>query len=113
MGVWWAPRSNIAPALALGGTGTISAMGNVAPGLVRATFDGPTLFDSLASEAALRKASTLLDGMPFIPALKSVLAARSGDGAWRAVRPPLRPADAAAGARIATALTAIEARRAA
>ncbi len=97
----------IARALALGATGTICAMANVVPGLVRAMFDLP------AGEAAMRQACALLDGQRFIPALKSVLAARSGDGAWRAVRPPLRPADAAAGARIAAALTALEARRAA
>ncbi len=99
---------DIPRARALGGTGTISALGNVVPGLVRAMFDNPAKMD-----ATLRKACILLDGQPFIPALKSVLAARSGDGAWRAVRPPLRPADAAAGARTAAALTAIEARRAA
>jgi 4-hydroxy-tetrahydrodipicolinate synthase len=97
----------IARALALGGSGAISAMANVVPGLVRGMFDGP------AGEVAMRKACDLLAGRPFIPALKSVLAARCGDGAWRAVRPPLRPADAAAGARIAAALTVIEARRAA
>ena len=104
---------DIAPALGLGGTGTICAMANVVPGLARALFDGVAGFDAPAREAALRAACALLDGPAFIPALKSVLAARSGDGAWRAVRPPLRAADAAAGARIAAALTAIEARRAA
>ena len=98
---------DIARALALGGTGTICAMANVVPGLVRA------MFDHQAGEPAMRQARALLDGQSFIPALKSVLAARSGDGAWRAVRPPLCPADAAAGARIAAALTALEARRAA
>jgi hypothetical protein len=58
----------------------------------------------------MRQARALLDGPSFIAVLKSVLAARTGDGAWRAVRPPLRPADATIGARIAAAL---EARRAA
>ena len=104
---------DIARALALGGSGTISAMANVVPGLVRAMFDGMAGFDAPAREVAMRAARALLDGVAFIPALKSVLAARSGDGAWRAVRPPLRPADATAGARIAAALTAIEARHAA
>jgi 4-hydroxy-tetrahydrodipicolinate synthase len=106
-------ESEIARARALGATGSIGAMANLVPGLVRAMFAGPPGQDHSGDEAALRKACALLDGMAFIPALKSVLAARSGDGAWRAVRPPLRPADAAAGARIAAALTAIEARRAA
>lgn len=94
----------IARSLAEGATGTISAMANLVPGLVRA------MFNQAAAETPMREARSLLDGSAFIPLLKSVLAARTGDGAWRAVRPPLRPAEATAGARIAAAL---EARRAA
>jgi 4-hydroxy-tetrahydrodipicolinate synthase len=103
-GVLVGAEPDIARALALGGTGTISAMANIVPSLVRA------MFADAAAEPPMRRACALLDGPAFIPMLKSVLAARSGDGTWRAVRPPLRPADASAGARIAAAL---EARRAA
>jgi 4-hydroxy-tetrahydrodipicolinate synthase len=103
-GVLVGAEGDIARALALGGTGTICALANIVPGLVRAMFDTPP------GEAAMRQAQALLNGPVSIPVLKSVLAARTGDGAWRAVRPPLRPADAITGARIAAAL---QARRAA
>jgi 4-hydroxy-tetrahydrodipicolinate synthase len=89
--------------LELGGTGSINGMSNVVPKLVRAMFEGP------GAEPFMRKAANLLAGLPFAPAVKSALAARTGDAAWRAVRPPLRPVDAAVGARIAAALAEIEA----
>jgi len=90
--------------LQLGGTGSINGMSNVVPLLVRAMFENP------AAEVTMRKAADLLAGMVFPAAVKAALAARSGDGAWRAVRPPLRPVDAAVGARLATALGDLEAR---
>jgi 4-hydroxy-tetrahydrodipicolinate synthase len=84
--------------LQLGGTGSINGMSNVVPAMVRAMFNDPD------AEVTMRKAATLLAGLPFAAAVKSALAARTGDGAWRAVRPPLRPVDAAVGARIAAGL---------
>jgi 4-hydroxy-tetrahydrodipicolinate synthase len=97
----------IARALALGGTGTICGMANVVPGLVRRMFAG------LAAEPAMREACNLFNGLPFAPTIKSVLAARTGDAAWRAMRLPLKPLDAGIGVRVAAALATIEGRRAA
>jgi 4-hydroxy-tetrahydrodipicolinate synthase len=88
--------------LQLGGTGSINGMSNVVPGLVRVMFNDPH------AEVPMRKAANLLAGMSFPAAVKSALAARTGDAAWRAVRPPLRPVDAAIGARIAAALAELE-----
>jgi 4-hydroxy-tetrahydrodipicolinate synthase len=88
--------------LQLGGTGSINGMSNVTPKLVRA------MFNSAGAEVAMRKAANLLAGMPFASAVKSVLAARTSDAAWRQMRPPMRPIDAAVGARIAAALTELE-----
>jgi hypothetical protein len=48
-----------------------------------------------------------------LPNLKATLAALTGDAVWRAVRPPLRPADPAVGARIAATLRGLQGRRAA
>jgi 4-hydroxy-tetrahydrodipicolinate synthase len=93
--------------LQLGGTGSINGMSNVVPAMVRAMFNNP------AAEVTMRKAANLLAGMSFAAVVKSVLAARTGDGAWRAMRPPLRPVDAAVGARIAAALADLEANAAA
>jgi 4-hydroxy-tetrahydrodipicolinate synthase len=94
---------DIARANALGGTGSINGMSNVAPALIRAMFNKP------GAEALMRKASGLFAGLSFAPAVKSALAARTGDAAWRAVRPPLCPVDAATGARIAAGLADLEA----
>ena len=63
--------------LQLGGTGSINGMSNVVPGLVRA------MFNSAGAEVAMRKAANLLAGLPFASAVKSVLAAKTGDAAWR------------------------------
>ena len=84
--------------LQLGGTGSINGMSNVVPAMVRAMFNDP------GAEVTMRKAANLLAGLMFPAAVKSAMAARTGDAAWRAVRPPLRPIDAAVGARIAAGL---------
>jgi 4-hydroxy-tetrahydrodipicolinate synthase len=100
-------EDQIARALAAGGTGTICGMANLVPDLVRAMFAGP------AGEAAMRAAvETILTG-DVLANLKAALAALTGDATWRAVRPPLRAADPAVGARIATALRGVQGRRAA
>ena len=97
---------HIARALAVGGTGTICGMANLVPGLVRSMFAIPS------SEERMREACDLFTG-PFIPLLKSVLAAQTADAAWRAVRPPLRAADPGRGARIAASLAQLQERQAA
>lgn len=100
-------EDQIARALAAGGTGTICGMANLVPDLVRRMFAGA------AAEPVMRAAiDTILSG-DVLPNIKAALAALTGDGAWRAVRPPLRAADPAVGARIAAALQELRARRAA
>jgi 4-hydroxy-tetrahydrodipicolinate synthase len=96
----------IARALAAGGVGTICGMVNLVPDLVRAMFAGE------AGTAAMQAACGLIE-QPFLPVMKSILAAQTGDAAWRAVRPPLRAADAAVGLHIARGLDALRAPRAA
>lgn len=93
--------------LQLGGTGSINGMSNVVPRLVRA------MFNHASAETDMRSAANLLADMSFPAAVKSALAARTGDAAWRAMRPPLRPIDAAVGARIAAGLAEFEGRAAA
>ncbi|MCW3474278.1 dihydrodipicolinate synthase family protein [Limobrevibacterium gyesilva] len=94
-------------ALAAGGTGTICGMANLVPDLVRAMFTDP------AAEANMKAACDLITGGHFLPLVKAAIAAATGDAAWRTVRPPLRAADPARGARIAAGLAALQARRAA
>jgi 4-hydroxy-tetrahydrodipicolinate synthase len=90
-------EASIARAIAEGGTGTICGMANIVPGLVR------TMFDGLASEPSMRGALALMQG-PFIPLLKSILAAQTGEAGWRAVRAPLLALPASKGEAVATAL---------
>jgi 4-hydroxy-tetrahydrodipicolinate synthase len=94
----------IARAMAAGGQGTICGMANLVPALVRRL-----LVDSSA-QADIERACAPVDS---IPLLKAVLAAITGEAIWRNVRPPLRAADAVAGARIAAMLDTLEQRSAA
>jgi 4-hydroxy-tetrahydrodipicolinate synthase len=88
---------DIPRALAQGGAGTICGMANIVPGLVR------RLFHDANAASAMRGAIALM-APPFLPSLKSVLAAETGEDGWRMPRPPLRAAEAAVGQRIAEAL---------
>jgi 4-hydroxy-tetrahydrodipicolinate synthase len=91
----------IVRALAAGGRGTICGMANLVPALLRRAFSDAT------AQAAIEQACAPIDG---IPLLKAALAAMTGEAIWRNVRPPLRAADAASGARVAAMLEALERR---
>jgi 4-hydroxy-tetrahydrodipicolinate synthase len=75
-------EADIGRALAEGGGGTICGMGNIVPALVRAMFDDPNAGSAMASAVRLL-------GQPFLPMMKSVIAAATGDAGWSRVRPPL------------------------
>lgn len=96
---------DIGRALAEGGSGTICGMVNVVPGLVRAMFT-----DAADAPARMRAAVDLMQG-PFVPVLRSILAAQTGHEGWARCRPPLRPVDASVGRRIAAAFPPAEASR--
>ena len=74
---------DIGRALRAGGAGTICGLANIAPASVRAMFDNPD------AEPVMRRIADLIEG-PFVPTLKAILAAQTGNDAWRRVRPPLR-----------------------
>ena len=93
-------EGDIAQALAEGGAGSICAMVNLVPHLVRAMWDGP------AAEPAMRAAIAVM-AAPFQATLKCVLAAQTGEAGWRAVRPPLRAAEPGTGHRIAAQLAVL------
>lgn len=90
-------EADIGRAVAEGGAGTICGLGNVAPDLVRSMFDGSEV-------ETVRAMIGQFTGQPFVPTLKAVLAAQTGDASWLRVRPPLQPADASAGTLIAATL---------
>jgi 4-hydroxy-tetrahydrodipicolinate synthase len=89
----------ITRALAAGGQGTICGMANLVPGLLR------RLFHDAGAQPVIEQACKPIDG---IPLLKAALAAMTGEPIWRNMRPPLRAADAAAGARVAALLETLE-----
>jgi 4-hydroxy-tetrahydrodipicolinate synthase len=94
----------IARAMAAGGQGTICGMANLVPALIRRLLNGQD------AQAEIETACAPIDT---IPTLKAVLAAITGEAIWRNVRPPLRAADAVAGARIAAMLDTLAQRPAA
>ncbi|MBD0864875.1 MAG: dihydrodipicolinate synthase family protein [Rhodobacteraceae bacterium] len=106
-----APEVSVFPAsenmlqtgLAYGAAGCISATLNTQASVVRAAYDALVLGDTAAYAA-------LADGMirhrnkvqtaGFIPALKSMMAAATGEARWRNIRPPSDPAPTDLGAEI-------------
>jgi 4-hydroxy-tetrahydrodipicolinate synthase len=76
---------DIARAVARGGAGTICGLGNIVPHLIRAMLD-------VGAEPQMRAVQSVFANEPFTPALKAVLAARTGHAGWLRVRPPLRAA---------------------
>ena len=93
-------EADIGRALADGGAGSICGMCNVVPGLVRA------MFNDKAALAPMQTALSYMKG-PFVPVMKSILAAQSGEASWLNVRAPLQAFDAAEGQRIAQAFKQI------
>ncbi|ROR35202.1 dihydrodipicolinate synthase family protein [Inmirania thermothiophila] len=96
--------------LRAGAAGCISAGANVNPGGLRAVWAAWQAGDEAAAEAAQAAAGAVraaLAGAPMIPGLKALTARRTADAAWLAVRPPLRPLDPEAAARLAAAVAAV------
>jgi 4-hydroxy-tetrahydrodipicolinate synthase len=77
------------PTLRLGGVGTISAMANVIPGHIRRLYDGWLAENADQVQEQLNVPREALREYAPIPALKEILATRTGDACWRNLRPPL------------------------
>jgi len=69
-----------------GGAGTICGVANVFPALVRALMSPDV---TVADEERIATFIEIAFRQPFLPAFKSIVAERTGDPGWRAVRPPL------------------------
>jgi 4-hydroxy-tetrahydrodipicolinate synthase len=78
-------EADIARAVAAGGVGTICGMANIVPELVKGMLDCKDV------EARMQAAIDIVLKTPsFLPTLKAILAAQTGDAGWLRVRPPLR-----------------------
>jgi 4-hydroxy-tetrahydrodipicolinate synthase len=79
-------EADIARAVAAGGAGTICGMANVVPDLVKSMLRGADV------ETRMQAAIDVVIKTPsFLPTLKAILAAQTGEAGWLRVRPPLRP----------------------
>lgn len=81
--------------LRLGGRGTICATANVIADQIRALYDNWQASDAGQRQAALMWMRDALTGLPVIPALKALVAQRTGDEGWLRTRPPLVALNAA------------------
>ena len=72
--------------LRAGGAGTICGAANVYPALVRALMSPDV---TTADENRIATFIEIAFRQPFLPAFKTIVAARTGDPGWLAVRPPL------------------------
>lgn len=71
-------------AAAMGAIGSICGMANLYPQRLR------TLFDTHAEDTALSSEVDLIVSVPVIPALKQIMASRTGDVSWGNLRAPLQ-----------------------
>ena len=87
--------------MAAGGAGTICGVANVFPTLV-----APLLRRDVTptDEARIAAFLSVLLAVPFLPAFKAIVAAQTGDDAWRAVRTPWLPLPAPEARRLLGAL---------
>ncbi len=98
---------HLARAMAAGAAGTICALPNLAPGLIRALIDAPS---AVAAEPYHKPAEALVrlfDKLSFVPALRSLVAAQKRDDAWLHVRPPLHPLSAEAAKALCSRVSAL------
>jgi 4-hydroxy-tetrahydrodipicolinate synthase len=87
-----------------GGTGCITALGNVNPGAIARLGHSWKQADADAQQAALNTIRGIFQQFPVIPALKAAIAHYSNDPAWATVRPPLVELDEAQRGALAQAL---------
>jgi len=91
-----------------GGVGCISATANVNPGPIARLAKTWQQADADAQQEALSAVRAAFQKFPMIPALKSAIAAYSGDADWAIVRPPLVELDESQRAGLTSALHAMK-----
>lgn len=92
--------------LRAGGVGCITATANVNAPAIDALYRSWRAPEAQSLQDALAQVRGIFDALPIIPALKSALAHALQDPAWRTLRPPLLPLDAAQENKLLAALQA-------
>ena len=101
--VFPASETHLVHGLAEGAAGCISATCNSNPSVIRAYFDAHQAGDTAACaklETGMVKHRTAVQNAGFIPALKSMFAAATGNETWLNTRPPMDDAPAELGERL-------------
>lgn len=91
----------------LGADGSICGFANIEPGAMRA------ILDDARDDPRVRDAVDAILALPVMPAVKALVAHRTGDPGWAAVAPPLMPLDPAAARRLTATVDGLFATRAA
>ena len=76
-------------ALKAGAVGTICGLGNYRPELIRSLHDSAGKPEEVRLVAVVNKLVDLVTGVPFVPAIKALMAAETGEARWLNVRAPL------------------------
>ncbi|WP_163264298.1 dihydrodipicolinate synthase family protein [Chelativorans alearense] len=99
------------PLLEAGGAGCITATSNLIAGELRTVFDHfadpERKVEVAAAQERITAWRTLANRFPQIPTVKVMLALRTGEPAWRNVRPPLTPLDDAQLEELKAAMAAL------
>jgi len=90
----------LGPAMRKGAQGSISGLANVCAGALR------RMIETGEQEPAVTRLVEAVLAYPVTPAIKALIAHRTGDPAWVRVRPPLSPLDSANVARLGAAYDA-------
>jgi len=90
----------LGPAMRKGAQGSISGLANVCAGALR------RMIETGEQEPAVTRLVEAVLAYPVTPAVKALIAHRTGDPAWVRVRPPLSPLDTAKVARLGAAYDA-------
>ena len=101
--VFPASEAHLVQGLDQGAAGCISATCNSNPSVIRAYFDAHQVGDAAACdtlEPGMIKHRQAVQDAGFIPALKSMFAAATGNDTWLTTRPPMDDADPALGQRL-------------
>jgi len=101
--VFPASEAHLVHGLAEGAAGCISATCNSNPSVIRAYFDAHRAGDDAACaklEAGMIQHRTAIQNAGFIPALKSMFAAATGNETWLHTRPPMDDAPADLGQKL-------------
>ena len=95
-------EEHIAPAMRIGGAGSVCGLANLAPHLMRRIIDNPAQL-SAQDAALMAKLLALIGNNSFVSTFKTVLAEQKNDAAWLRMRAPLEALDEQAAQQVVSA----------